>query len=155
MIGAMTNGSWTSWRERAGAPFETAKREAVGSQLVVAANHPLASAAGLETFARGGNAVDAAIATAFALTVVEPMMVSIFGAGMIMVRDGATGEVVDVDNYAQAPAAATPDLYRPLPGDDPFAVEGRANHTGYLAVGVPGALQAWCALLAERGRLPL
>src|SRR5687767_7069132 len=99
------------WRARAGAPFETLKREAVASRLMVAANHPLASAAGLEAFARGGNAVDAAIATAFALTVVEPMMVSIFGAGMIVLRDGATGEIVNLDNYAMAPAAATPDLY--------------------------------------------
>lgn len=146
------------WRANAGAPFETSKQEVVASQLVVAANHPLASAAGMETFARGGNAVDAAIATAFALTVVEPMMVSIFGAGMILLRDGATGEITNVDNYAVAPTAAGADLFQPLDDpalDDPFAVAGRANDVGYRAVGVPGALQAWTALLAERGRLPL
>ena len=145
----------SDWRARAGTRFSTSKQEVVASRLVVAANHPLASAAGLEVFARGGNAVDAAIATAFALTVVEPMMVSIFGAGMIVLRDGATGEIANIDNYAMAPAGATPDMYRPVPGDDPFATEGKANATGYLAVGVPGALQAWAALLAERGKLPL
>src|SRR6266542_2575104 len=145
----------SDWRARAGTQFHNSKQEVVASRLVVAANHPLASAAGLEVFARGGNAVDAAIATAFALTVVGPMMVSLFGAGMIVLRDGQTGEIVNIDNYAMAPERATPDMYRPVPGDDPFATEGRANATGYLAVGVPGALQAWTALLAERGKLPL
>ncbi|MDQ3701358.1 MAG: gamma-glutamyltransferase, partial [Chloroflexota bacterium] len=135
------------WRARAGAPFQTTKQEVVASRLVVAANHPLASAAGLEVFARGGNAVDAAIATAFALTVVEPMMVSIFGAGMIVLRDGTSGEIINLDNYATAPAAATPDLYEPVEGsDDPFQTQGQANATGYRAVGVPGALQAWAQL---------
>ncbi len=132
------------------------KREVVASEAVLSSNHPLASAAGLQMLARGGNAVDAAIATAFALTVVEPMMVSIFGAGMMLIRDGATGEVVNIDNYAKAPAAATPDMFEPAEGGaDPMATVGRANELGYRAVGVPGALPAWCAILAERGRLPL
>ncbi|MGH2352987.1 MAG: gamma-glutamyltransferase [Chloroflexota bacterium] len=144
-----------SWQERAGASFETRKQAVVASEFVIVSNHPLASAAGMETFARGGNAVDAAIATAFALTVVEPMMVSIFGAGMILLRDGATGEMVNVDNYAVAPRAARSDLYRPLGEGEPFAVEGRENEIGYRAVGVPGSLPAWCVLLAERGRLSL
>ena len=144
-----------SWRERTGAPFETHKHEVVASEAVVASNHPLASAAGMETLARGGNAIDAAIATAFALTVVEPMMVSIFGAGLMIIRDGATGEIVDVDNYAVAPAAARPDMFRPVDGGDPLTTAGRENEVGYRAVGVPGALPAWTAILAERGRLAL
>jgi gamma-glutamyltranspeptidase/glutathione hydrolase len=133
----------------------TLKREVVASEAVVSSNHPLASAAGLQMLARGGNAVDAAVATAFALTVVEPMMVSIFGAGMILIRDGATGEIVNIDNYATAPAAARPDMFEPAEGPDPMATVGRANEVGYRAVGVPGALPAWAAVLAERGRLPL
>jgi gamma-glutamyltranspeptidase/glutathione hydrolase len=145
----------STWRSRAGTAFRTSKQAAVADTLMVAANHPLAAAAGLETFARGGNAVDAALAAAFALTVVEPMMVSIFGAGMIMLRDGASGAITDIDNYAVAPAAAHATLYTPLEGDDPFATAGRANKVGHLAVGVPGALQAWTALLAARGRLGL
>lgn len=152
----MTGLTGQDWRARAGTHFQTSKQAAVASEVMVAANHPLASAAGLEMVARGGNAVDAAIATAFALTVVEPMMVSIFGAGMILLRDGATGEIVNIDNYAVAPAAARPDLYQPVEGaGDPFATVGQANATGYLAVGVPGALPAWTALQAERGRLTL
>jgi gamma-glutamyltranspeptidase / glutathione hydrolase len=154
------SGDRAGWRGRAGAPFATSKHEAVGSRFVIATNHPLAAAAGLEAYARGGNAVDAAVAAAFALTVVEPMMVSIFGAGMIVLRDGATGEITNVDNYAAAPAAARADMFTPLHpdavwGDAVFATEGRKNAVGYLAAGVPGALQAWAALVAERGRLPL
>src|SRR5947209_6736341 len=146
-----TNG----WRALAGSPFEPRKQPIVASQVVVASNHPLASLAGVEMFARGGNAFDAAIATAFDLTVVEPMMVSIFGAGMVLARD-AGGEITAIDNYAVAPGAARPNMYRPDPtrGGEMPAVD-RENEVGYRAVGVPGALRAWCTLLAERGTLPL
>src|SRR5438552_4296868 len=144
-----------AWRSRAGTTFETSKHEVVASEAVVASNHPLGSAAGIETLARGGNAVDAAVAAVFALTVVEPMMVSIFGGGMINLRDGANGEIVTIDNYPCAPLAARPDMYQPLDGDDPLAVADRANEVGYLSVGVPGAVPAWAALVAERGRLSL
>ena len=145
----------TSWRGRAGTTFETSKREVVASEAVVASNHPLASAAGMETLARGGNAVDAAVATAFALTVVEPMMVGVFGGGMINLRDGATGEITTIDNYPCAPSAVSPDMYRPLDAGDPLAVIGRENEVGYRSVGVPGAVPAWAAIVAERGRLTL
>jgi len=66
--------------------FRTHKMEVQASRGVVAANHPLASAAGVEMFAIGGNAFDAAIASPFALTVVEPMMVGVFGAGFFVAR---------------------------------------------------------------------
>jgi gamma-glutamyltranspeptidase/glutathione hydrolase len=143
----------TSWREPAGLPFNTIKHEAVGSRAVVTSNHPLASAAGLETLARGGNAVDAAIATAAALTVVEPMMVGIFGGGMILLRDGVSGEITTIDNYPVAPAAARPDLFIPVDGPDSLEVVGRENEVGYRSVGVPGALPAWAELISRRGRL--
>src|SRR5262245_14391166 len=136
-------------------PFVLRKQEVVASEAVVASNHPLASLAGLEMLARGGNAFDAAVGTAFALTVVEPMMVSIFGAGFILTR-GAEGRIEVVDNYALAPRAARDGMYTP---DDERGGEmpslDRLNEVGYLAVAVPGALGAWCDLLAERGRLGL
>src|SRR5205085_4031013 len=88
---------------RARCGVATVKQEVVASRAVVASNHPLASAAGVEVLARGGNAVDAAIATLFALTVVESMMVTPFGAGFFVIRDGRTGEVATIDNYATVP----------------------------------------------------
>jgi gamma-glutamyltranspeptidase/glutathione hydrolase len=124
---------------------------------MVAANHPLAAAAGLEMLAMGGNAIDAAMATAFALTVVEPMMVSIFGAGFVNFYDASTGNVVVVDNYTVAPAAARPEMYTPVSDAWPDYLEtaGQQNRVGYLAVAVPGALKCWCELEARYGRLDL
>jgi gamma-glutamyltranspeptidase/glutathione hydrolase len=124
---------------------------------MVAANHPLAATAGLEMLAMGGNAIDAAVATAFALTVVEPMMVSIFGAGFVNFYDASTGNIVIVDNYTTAPAAATPDMYTPVSDTWPDYLETveHQNRVGYLAVAVPGTLKSWCYLVAGHGRLDL
>jgi gamma-glutamyltranspeptidase/glutathione hydrolase len=136
----------SAWHDKAGSLFTTEKQEAVASCGMVAANHPLAAAAGLEMFAMGGNAIDAAVATVFALTVVEPMMVSIFGAGFVNFYDASTGNSVIVDNYTVAPTAATPDMYTPVSDTWPLYLEtvGQKNRVGYLAVAVPGALKSWC-----------
>ena len=86
-----------SWRDVAGSPFVTRKREATASLGMVASNHPMASSAGVEMLAMGGNAIDDAVATAFALTVVEPMMIGIFGSGFVNFYSAETGEVVNID----------------------------------------------------------
>jgi gamma-glutamyltranspeptidase/glutathione hydrolase len=132
----------------------TYKQEVVASRAVVASNHPVASAAGIEMLTMGGNAVDAAIATLFALTVVEPMMVTPFGAGFFLIRDGRTGEVAAIDNYATVPAAARPDMFEPIPGDLDYATVGRENDIGYRAVSTPGNLKGWAHASARFGRLP-
>ncbi len=146
----------TGWRSRAGTTFETEKSPATASRGMVVANHPLGAAAGAEMLAAGGNAVDAAIATLFALTVVEPMMVGIFGAGTTHLRL-ASGAHVLLDHYTLAPAAARPDMYRPISEawPDYMKVEGDVNTVGPLAVGVPGTLKGWCLLLERFGRLDL
>ena len=143
--------------ERKDPGFETVKREVVASRGVVATNNPLGSAAGLEAMARGGNAFDAAVASLFALTVAEPMMVSMFGAGFFVFRAGATGRVETIDNYATAPGAATEDMYTMVeerkPGQLMFETEGRKNVVGHLAVGVPGNLKAWEHVSERYGNL--
>lgn len=145
-----------NWRQRAGTRFTTEKRPATAARGMVISNHPLGSAAGAEMLAAGGNAVDAAIATLFALSVVEPMMVGIFGAGMTHLRL-AGGQHLVIDNYSVAPAGARPDLYRPLSDTWPdyLRAEGDVNSVGVLAVGVPGTLKGWCETLARFGALSL
>jgi gamma-glutamyltranspeptidase/glutathione hydrolase len=133
----------------------TYKREAIGSSAVVASNHPLASVAGTEILASGGNAVDAAVASLFALSVVEPMMVSPFGAGFFLIRDGRSGEMVFIDDYASVPAAASPTMYQPIPGSLDYDTVGSENSVGYRAVATPGALKGWAHAVEQYGRLPL
>ncbi len=135
-------------------PLPLRKAEVVGSRGVVASNHPLASAAGIEMLGRGGNAVDAAVATLFALTVVEPMMVSIFGGGFFTIRT-ASGAVVTLDNFAQCPGGATETMFTPVPGSTDFAAVSDENRIGHKAVGVPGTLAGAAEALARFGRLPL
>jgi len=134
----------------------TYKQPATGTRGMVVTNHPLGSAAGAEMLAMGGNAVDAAIAAVFALSVVEPAMVGPFGAGFINLRL-ANGEHHVIDNYSVAPAAARPDMYRPVSDTWPdyMQVEGLENRVGYLAVSVPGNLKAWCEALARWGTADL
>jgi gamma-glutamyltranspeptidase/glutathione hydrolase len=140
-----------------GKSFSLHKDEVVASKGVISTNHPLASAAGIEAYSHGGNAFDAAVAALFALTVVEPMMVSIFGAGFFVVRDGKTCMVETIDNYAVAPFAATDDMYEMVkerkPGQNIFETEGRMNQDGPLAVATPGTLKAWEHVIERYGEL--
>ncbi len=136
--------------------FACEKRPASGARGVVCSNHPLASQAGAEVLASGGNAVDAAIATLFALTVVEPMMVGVLGGGVAHLRM-ADGRHLIVDGLSTAPAAARDGMF-PLPeGAGPEVREsiGRSNTVGPLAVAVPAALPAWSHTLATCGTWPL
>ena len=139
--------------------LDTIKQEAAASKAVVVTNHPLASAAGAGVLAKGGNAFDAAVASLVALTVVEPMMVSIFGAGYFIYRDGKTGNIRTLDNYAIAPKAATETMYTPVkerkPGQNIFETVGRQNLEGHLSVATPGALKGWEHIQERYGELRL
>ncbi|SVA24737.1 uncharacterized protein METZ01_LOCUS77591, partial [marine metagenome] len=133
----------------------TYKQEVIGSRGVVSANHPLASLAGVEMLASGGNAVDAAVAAIFTLTVVEPMMVGITGAGFVNLYNAEDNKSVTIDNYSTAPLASTPDMYKPISDSWPDYMETKdqANKIGYLSVGVPAALQSWCHIEDKYGKL--
>ena len=145
-----------NWRDRAGTAFNCQKRPASGSRGMVVSNHPLASAAGAEMLAAGGNAIDAAIATLFTLTVVEPMMVGIIGGGMAHIRL-ADGSHRFIDGQSTVPLAVRPDTYRSRPGSahDVFDTVDDENLNGAKAVAVPGSLKAWCETLRRFGTMSL
>src|SRR5258708_38034582 len=145
-----------NWRDRAATTFVCQKQPASGSRGMVVSNHPLASAAGAEMLAAGGNAIDAAIATLFALTVVEPMMVGIIGGGMAHMRL-ADGSHRFIDGQSTVPLAVRPDSYRSKPGSahDVFDTVDDENLIGPKAVAVPGSLKAWCETLQRFGTMPL
>ncbi|NMJ40583.1 gamma-glutamyltransferase [Roseomonas sp. JC162] len=146
----------SDWTARAGTRFTCEKRPATGTKGMVVTNHPLASAAGAEMLAAGGNAVDAAIAALFALTVVEPMMVGLLGGGTAHLRL-PDGTHTVIDGMACCAAAARPDMFTPAQPDNPRNLEsvGRANTVGGLSVAVPGNLKAWCEMLERFGSFPL
>lgn len=114
-----------------GAPGETI-RTAGG---MVVSEHPEASRAGAEVLAAGGNAVDAAIATGFALAVTHPSAGNIGGGGFMVIRfpDGAT---TALDFRERAPASAHPEMF--VGADGEYSSE--IHHRSHLAVGVPGTV---------------
>src|ERR1700686_221963 len=145
-----------NWRDRTATTFVCQKQPASGSRGMVVSNHPLASSAGAEMLAAGGNAMDAAIPTLFALTVVEPMMVGIIGGGMAHIRL-ADGSHRFIDGQSTVPAAVRPYTYTSKPGSahDVFDTVGDDNLNGPKAVAVPGSLKAWCETLQRFGTMPL
>lgn len=132
--------------------MRTEKHPAFGRRGMVVTNHPLASAAGAEMLAAGGNAIDAAIAALFALTVVEPMMVGILGGGTAHLRL-ADGTHTVIDGQSTAPLATGPTTYTPDPNAPPGAMDtiGRRNALGPTAVATPGNLRAWLETLDRFG----
>lgn len=136
------------------------KTEAVATGGMVAAMQPLAAEAGAEMLRRGGNAIDAAVATAFAVGVVEPFMSGLGGIAFMVYRDRATGETICLDGSTVLPHGIRPELFPLLPENQRAgmygwrAVTNDANNTGWMAPGVPGTP----ALLGEAhrrfGKLP-
>lgn len=114
------------------------RRDVVASQGVVAAAHPLAAKAGLEVLQKGGNAIDAAIATSFALGVVEPNASGLGGGGFAIVYVAKEKKSYVVDYRETAPKAAKPDMYKLNEKGEPL---DEASITGYRSVAVPGQLR--------------
>ncbi len=118
-------------------------RSAVMGRNVVATSQPLAAQAGLAMLQAGGNAVDAAIAAAMVLTVVEPTGCGIGSDGFAIVWDGQ--QLHGLNASGRSPAAWSPDYVARL---------GGIPETGWNAVTVPGAVSAWVALSKRLGKLP-
>ncbi len=111
--------------------------------------HPLATGAAVEAIEAGGNAVDAAIAAALMLGVVDPHNSGIGGGCFILIRR-ADGHIFAIDGRETAPAKATPDMFVQNGKADP-----QLSQTGPLAVATPGALAAYAQAVKRYGRLPL
>lgn len=112
--------------------------------------HPLASAAGLTMLQQGGNAVDAAAATALAISVVEPFSAGIGGGGFLLLRRAETGTVQALDFRERAPKRAARDMYLDKQGK----VRPRASRDGHLAAGIPGTVAGLYTVHREYGKLP-
>ncbi len=136
------------------------KTEAVSRDGMVAAMQPLAAEAGAEMLRRGGNAIDAAVATAFAVGVVEPFMSGVGGIAFMVYRDAASGQTICFDGSTVLPRAIRPDMFEVLPEGGASgmygwpATKGDANNTGWLAPGVPGTPHLLGEAHRRYGRLP-
>ncbi len=132
--------------------FQSRRSPVYGRRGMVASSQPLATAAGLEILSRGGNAADAAVATAAALNVTEPTSTGLGGDMFALFYDGETGLLTALNGSGRAPASLNLDLVRetagatsksPLPPFHPYTIT------------VPGACAGWCDLIERHGRLDL
>jgi gamma-glutamyltranspeptidase/glutathione hydrolase len=119
-----------------------------GYNGVVASSSTIASEVGIDILRKGGNAVDAAVATAFALAVTWPTAGNIGGGGFL-VYHGADGFATTFDFREKAPLAATSDMYL----DEQGNIKDNSNHEGILAVGVPGTVAGLQLAHARLGSL--
>lgn len=127
---------------------------------MVVAEHPLGAEVGASILARGGNAVDAAVATAFAMPVVEPFMSTMAGGGSFLVHLAKRGETIAIDANVEAPSACHERCYELGEGmqQDLFnwrRVVGDANIYGPKAVAVPGSVAGLCLMLERYGTMDL
>jgi len=132
------------------APHSDSHRSAVlGTRGMVASSQPLATAAGLQVLQQGGNAADAAVATAAALGVTEPDMTGIGGDCFALYYEAASGRITALNGSGRAPAGLS--LERLAGEGIRDALPERHAHT----VTVPGACAGWCDLVDRHGSLPL
>jgi gamma-glutamyltranspeptidase/glutathione hydrolase len=130
-----------------------ASREPVRAKHgIVASTNEIASQVGVDIMKRGGNAVDAAIAVAFALAVTHPAAGNLGGGGFMMIRL-KNGKTTAIDYREMAPAAATPNIYLDRNGN---LIEGEGGSlVGYRAAGVPGTVRGMELALKQYGSAKL
>ncbi|MEP3479992.1 MAG: gamma-glutamyltransferase [Fuerstiella sp.] len=151
LIGLPTaNGQATATQPSAATESGVFVRPSAYQSSVVAADHQAASEAGAEILRRGGNVVDAAVATSFALSVVRPASCGIGGGGFMVIWDATEQKAVALDYREQAPAAASADMFAGQNGG-PEAGSVR----GGKAIGIPGTVFGLCHAAETYGSLPL
>ncbi|HEY6801470.1 MAG TPA: gamma-glutamyltransferase [Agromyces sp.] len=133
----------------AGRPAPPSPSTSTGYGGAVSSVDAEASAVGLEVLRKGGNAADAAVATAAALGVTEPYSAGIGGGGYFVYFDAATGEVTTIDGRETAPAEMQSDAFIDPATGTPYAFSDAVSSG--LSVGVPGTLATWEAALDEFG----
>jgi len=137
-----------SLRGRSRHPWRSERSCVLARRGLVASSVPMASAAGVEALRRGGNAIDAAIASAATLCVVEPMSTGLGGDAFALVASARERRLLALNGSGRAPAAASLDAYRAQGLEE---VPAR----GILSATVPGAVHAWETLSRRLGALPL
>jgi gamma-glutamyltranspeptidase / glutathione hydrolase len=118
-------------------------------QGMVASAHPLASQAGREILKKGGNAVDAAVATTLAISVVEPFSAGIGGGGFLLLHQANDPKIKALDFREKAPAKASQNMYLDAQGK----VRPKASVDGYLAVATPGTIAGLAEVHQRHGKL--
>ena len=124
--------------------------DVIAETAMVASAHPAASAAGLEILKKGGNAVDAAVAAAFALSIAEPHASGIGGGGFMIIKTADAPEAVMIDYRESAPRRATPDYYY-----DPERDFDARTSRGPDGVGIPGLVAGAALALENYGTMSL
>lgn len=138
------------FREHAEIPKDWPRQPVRGTHGMVATDERLASEVGVQILQRGGNAIDAAVATAFALAVVEPAAGNIGGGGFMLVRL-ANGKTDFFDYRETAPEKATRDMYIAPDGK----LDEKASTIGYRSVAVPGTVAGLALALKTHGTMKL
>jgi gamma-glutamyltranspeptidase / glutathione hydrolase len=129
--------------------FAAFPRPARSQNGMVASAHPLATQAGVEILQQGGNAIDAAVATTLAISVVEPFSAGIGGGGFAVLKMGDK-QVETLDFRERAPQKASRNMYLDAQGK----VRPNASLEGHLAAGVPGTIAGLAAAHRQYGKLP-
>jgi len=135
------------------------KDEVITRKGVVTANHPQSAEVGLSILEKGGNAIDAGVATGFCNTVVAPFLAGIAGQGIMLVYLADEEKTVAIDFNAKSPRKATPDMYKIVGvtsrGNNIFEVENDELRSGPKGVCVPGTAAGLCLAHELYGSLPL
>ena len=130
--------------------YKSSHHPTVAENGMVVSRQYLASRVGRDILKKGGSAVDATIATGFALAVVLPVAGNIGGGGFMLVHDAESGETIAIDYREKAPAKAHKDMYLDSEGN----VDRQKARFSYLSVGVPGTVAGFELAHKKYGKLP-